>query len=1132
MAPNPATGRSAERNWGNQLGLGISKTMSNDSVPRNGEIRRSSTNRPILPWMPYKVRLSLLDSRIAVILGWILAGWLGVSISHSQFPPFELDRIEREEQNQIEEIEADRLRQSLLAEHRARAHERLAVSGEVALFQSTCPYSTESTAESGLIPRKRTGTPEPRYRVRPSGAVWQGVAKAGESAGSLFGDHVSDQIVQSRCIYCHVPGGASGHTRLVFAPADVEGHEATNLGVFQGFLDTVKGGADLILHKIQGAGGHGGGVQVVSGSAEFANMERFLRALGGETTSGGLSPQTLFEGVTMSTPEKTLRRAALLFAGRLPTRQEYAAVRGRGEAALRPAIRGLMVGQGFHDFLIREANDRLLTDREIGNVIGVTEVRFVDLANRRWELAQEGIRNGFAENPRRYPPFRLHERAVQYGMARAPLELIAHVVENDLPYTEIMTADYIMANPVAAKAYGAATEFEDDSNATEFKPAEILRYFRRNRSMKVEEQPPGVWRVLEPGHLSTEYPHAGILNTTAFLRRYPTTATNRNRARSRWTYYHFLGFDIEKSAARTQDPEALADTNNPTMYNPACTVCHIPMDPVAGTFQNYGNLGLYRDKNGGMDALPALYRSPKDGSATPYVRGDTWFRDMRDPGFSGMVAPSNKNSVQWLAKQIAADERFAEAAVRFWWPAVMGVELADPPGDRTDPGFEALLVTSSAQALEVAALAQAFRAGFGAGSPYNAKDLLTEMVLSPWFRAESTVSDDAGRTIALQAAGVARLLTPEELVSKTDAITGYVWGRRFQQPFGLNEPISRLSNPRGFSGYELLYGGIDSEGITERTGDITPLMAAVAQSHAVEVSCPIVRREFYYWPDHQRRLFNGITKFDTPVAETSGSFDVVAASWGERQTIAMDLALAPGQKTVRLAFTNNLDGGLPGSQGEVLDRNLALDSLALRHSSGAVVLAVELEGFGRKRCGRPQDGFFWMRGNCYLDVHASVPHAGSYTLEVVAHQDRAGNEPARLEITVEAEDGSSQGELAIRRKLADLHQKLLGVAVAIDSPDVNEAYDLFVETWNRKRASEGGMFGNSRFNCRETADHLYFDGIVEDALAFNENGFSQPDMARIREFKTGLQLPDPRHAARAWVVTLAYLLADYRYLYF
>ena len=79
------------------------------------------------------------------------------------------------------------------------------------------------------------------------------------------------------------------------------------------------------------------------------------------------------------------------------------------------------------------------------------------------------------------------EEAVQYGAVRAPLELIAHVVENDLPYTEIMTADYIMANPQAAEAYGAATEFSDPSNVYEFRPSEFADYYLVDDSRVLHE---------------------------------------------------------------------------------------------------------------------------------------------------------------------------------------------------------------------------------------------------------------------------------------------------------------------------------------------------------------------------------------------------------------------------------------------------------------------------------------------------------------------------------------------------------------------------------------------------------------------------------------------------------------------
>ena len=935
---------------------------------------------------------STMSGSLMRLFAWPLVMFLGASVGGAQPLYDEFVRDQAEEERLRSQHERELFLRDVLEARRQSAHERLEDAASTIQPQAICPAFDSQSPEPATFQKRISGPLQPRF-APPSRLPWKGVAPQGEAPSALFNDYVSSPVVQSKCIYCHVEGGASGHTRLVLTPQDVAGHEATNLAVFQNFVDSVEGGADLILNKIQGAEAHGGGVQVVAGSTDFANIERFLRALGGETNSAGLSPENLFDGVTMASPARTLQRAALLFAGRLPTQAELNTVSAGGDASLRSVIRGLMNGPKFHDFLIRAANDRLLTDRDMRQVIGVAEVRFVNLTNKRWALAAAAVAKGASDigEVRRDPAYRAHEWSVQYGVARAPLELIAHVVENDRPYTEILTADYILANPTAAHAYDAAPVFENPEDPTEFKPARITGYYRRNNSMVVERDALRGWRVTNPGELFTEYPHAGILNTTVFLRRYPTTATNRNRARSRWTYYHFLGVDIEKSAARTTDPDALADTNNPTMYNPACTVCHIPMDPVAGTYQNYGDQGLFRNKNAGRDALPALYRRPKDGTASPYQRGDTWFRDMRDPGFGDLKAPSADNSLQWLAARIAEDDRFAIAAVRFWWHAIMGEGLTEPPADSSDADFDALLLASAAQTLEVDALAEAFREGIRGGPPYNAKDLLVEIALSPWFRAESVTGDDPLRASALRRAGVARLLTPEELIAKTDALTGFVWGRRLQKPFGLGEPRTKLYDPLGFSGYQLLYGGIDSDGVEERTGEMTPLMAAVAQSHAAEVSCPIVRREFYYWPDGNRLLFNDITPLDSP--------------------------------------------------------------------------------------------------------------------------------------------STQQGAMAIRRKLVDLHQKLYGLAVAIDSPDIDEAYDLFVEVWNRKRNSEGPSFNNSRFNCSYAADHLYFDGLVADALRYNDYGISQMDLDRVRAFDQGIPKSDPEHTVRTWVVTLAYLLTDYRYLY-
>ena len=73
--------------------------------------------------------------------------------------------------------------------------------------------------------------------------------------------------------------------------------------------------------------------------------------------------------------------------------------------------------------------------------------------------------------------------------------------------------------------------------------------------------------------------------------------------------------------------------------------------------------------------------------------------------------------------------------------------------------------------------------------------------------------------------------------------------------------------------YRLLYGGIDSDGITERARDITSVMEGVARTHALEVSCPVVMRELYLLPDAERRLFSGIDPFVIPTEATTGLGD-------------------------------------------------------------------------------------------------------------------------------------------------------------------------------------------------------------------------------------------------------------------
>ena len=1060
------------------------------------------------------------------------------------------------------------------------------------------------------------------------------------TAEEVFRTLISGPILQTKCINCHVEGGVSGNTRLVLVTDADTDHMATNLSVFEDFLAEVEDGADLILNKVQGVS-HGGGIQLASGTEEFSSMERFLGLLeGAEVAPVTITPANLFDGVKMESWRSTLRRAAIIFAGRIPTDEEYASVNTGGPANLRPAIRSLMEGPEFHEFLIRASNDRLLTDRDEEIIGAAASDDFVDFSNLYYDRTSGGVPSGQVS---------YWYDTVQYGIRRAPLELIAYVAENDLSYADVLTADYIMANPMAAEAYGAQTEFDDPGDVHEFKPSEIASYYRDGPSKVSDYSLQLGTRVTNPGDLSTEYPHAGILNTTVFLLRYPTTPTNRNRARSRWTYYHFLGLDIEKSAPRTTDPVALADTNNPTMHNPACVVCHTVLDPLAGAFQNYGNDGFYRDQWGGLDSLDGQYKEglqtrqtalinardwenketvevrawlprghstialatrsfhnihvdyltiygpngakvahmeledstddecgstwtgntyelvhcplvisveiPQDGEYEletaayvghdydqepgkagtlaiwapydhVYQEGETWYRDMRNPGFERALAPDAGNSLQWLAQRIVADERFAEATVKFWWPAIMGRDVLEPPTDEQDVTFEGRLLASNAQAAEVASLASGFRRGFHGGSPLNLKDLLAQIVLSGWFRTERLSDDDPVRWTALQEAGAKRLLTPEELARKTAALTGFQWGRGREIWSWKGPQAAGYSALTDDAKYRLLYGGIDSGAISERARDKNSVMAAVAKSHAVESSCPIVMKEFFLLSAERRRLFSGIDITTTPAFEFGDAFAVEASSSAEKEALSLSGRLRAGSANVRLTFTNFIF-----DEETELYRKVRVDRLDVRNAGGEVVFSKELEELdpvGEHNA--PWGDFYWLHVAGSLDVPIVVPVDGNYDVDVIAWADQAGDEPARLEVLVESDTQNSRGAVEIRKKLVELHNKLLGVQVDDTSAEIETSYRLFVEVWERQRDAEN----SGHTLCDVGSDLGFLDGILDDAVVRVDQDWGWYygwDFDRVNEFMDGIDDQDPHGIAATWQVVLAFLMMDYHYLY-
>ncbi len=704
--------------------------------------------------------------------------------------------------------------------------------------------------------------------------------------------------VLSQCASCHNNGGLAGQTAFVLNNSQdaMDDNYAASLAYASAY-------PGLLINKPSGNGeSHAGGTLFHLEDDNYAIMEELLLRFETPITScaqdtsqaeqsTSLDTSTLIAKLTLSSAAQSFRDAALLLAGRLPSENELDQIT---EENLKIQLRTLMSGDVFEDFLMEAANDQLLTMKWAGSrTPGLSALNgeyFYPKVSSRITPLELAVENAATEDTRQIAQQAVWDALNQTNLALAqePLRLIAHVVSLERPYSEVLTANYMLVNPYTNDVFDTGLSFSDPMDGNDWREAQINQGYRNGADL----------------------PHAGILTSPMFLARYPSTETNRNRARSRWTNYFFLAVDIEGLANRPINGDSLMDVDNPTLNNPDCAVCHELMDPIAGTFQNWGNDGQFRDQcgwfpdtthpDGGewlcdQDALPWIgYKEFFD----PYVTGDLWYRDMRDPGFGVSKLPANQggNSLSWLATQIVNDERFAQATVRFWFKGLLAREPVPLPGNSSDTLFESQLAAHEMDKQFINEFAQGFASGSAGTANHgalNLKDLFVDMLASPLFRASSNSQAlTLNEQNALAKVGGGRLLTPEQLNRKLIALLGSYW------PHVWDDQRNQLVED--FYGF---YGGIDSDGVTERNTQLNTLMATVIERLSSEMVCRLVIDEFEL-PSNQRLLFNNVNLSDTPANESGeenikqGLSQLITRLWGPEQNTNTEIDAA------YLLFTN------------------------------------------------------------------------------------------------------------------------------------------------------------------------------------------------------------------------------------
>lgn len=638
--------------------------------------------------------------------------------------------------------------------------------------------------------------------------------------------------VFSVCVQCHVTGGQAGGTRFTLKPATVNDYISQNIQAVRSMMAYEQDGKPLLVLKPTASVPHSGGIQIPPGSDKLDVLEETLDRLRNPVLCPGDEPKPVTEGVTLADAYGTLRKATWQLVGRPSTAAEVKAIDEKGLSGLDDVLGAQMTEPNFDERLREIFSDVLLTDGfRAGNTIGSASIVSSDYyppgsvdywGGEDWDTRSwangEGIR-------------------LVEALAREPVEFIVQTVKADRPMSDVLTVKHRLLNAYSArffkvpyKGFAPGTSFDMIPNPQEY---------------EVVSSVPGINEVGGSGE------YAGIFTTSAFLLRYPSSPTNFNRKRARFTYKYFLNFDIMKAAPRI-DASAVDLNDFPTRKNPQCTGCHEKIDPVAGMYMNQDECGYEAAVYYQPPGSPKNNACPDEG----WVPGDQMFSPGVASGDANALPLADRpKALEKLASYVVAQPGFVEAMVSHVYIGLMGRALLKAPSDPTMPNYAALDAAYNAEQAALAEFAKTFSA-----NGLMLKPLIIAIVKSEAFRAVR--ADDPTR-VELIGLGGGGLTTPEILNRKIRAVTGVTW-RHHLAEVPQNSGYQPVG-PHDGSGeaylllrteMKTLYGGIDGsfDGVKVRSRQPSTLTAAIVEHMALTASCESVTRDFDK-PTADRKLF-------------------------------------------------------------------------------------------------------------------------------------------------------------------------------------------------------------------------------------------------------------------------------------
>jgi hypothetical protein len=330
------------------------------------------------------------------------------------------------------------------------------------------------------------------------------------------------------------------------------------------------------------------------------------------------------EGPTLLGPREQLIRASVELRGVHPSEEELEAIE---------ASPGL-----YADFVDRYLEDERFLER----------VR--EIFNTRWQT-----RTGETYfDPEEAGLYGVDPDRVADSLGDEPLRLLTWVVENNRPFSEVVTADFTMADEAVAMMW----DLDYPAGASGWQQAT----YRDGR------------------------PHAGVLTMNTMWMRYPSMGGNANRHRANAVSRALLCDDflarpivLDRAAVDqlTEDPEDAISSN------PSCMSCHSTLDPLAAHFFGF----YFEDDVEDLDAA-RTYRPERE---------EAW-RDYS--GLSPAYFGTPTRGLIELGEALADDPRFSECAAATVYEAVMQKSLEDADWE----AFQGHLTDFQESALSVTAL--------------------------------------------------------------------------------------------------------------------------------------------------------------------------------------------------------------------------------------------------------------------------------------------------------------------------------------------------------------------------------------------------------------------------------------------